>query len=79
MANEETEGKQDQNKISLGGEDTAALKNRVETLRNLVLPDSNIPDIRRRLIAVGLIDQIEGYNSITLPGADNYTIDPGIS
>ena len=64
----ENENKQGVN-VSAGlGENKESLKMRVETLRKSMLPESNIPDIKKRLIAVGLLDRIEGENPITIPG-----------
>ena len=50
-------------------ENKLSLKNRVERLRNAMLPGTLIPDIKSRLIATGLMDRIEGDEAISLPSA----------
>ena len=37
-------------------------------MRTAVMKDTNLPDIKTRLIATGLLDRIEGRNPIRLPG-----------
>ena len=44
------------------------MMNRVNKLREAKIAGSNIPDLKERLIAVGLLDKIEGEDPIRLPG-----------
>ena len=54
-------------------ENVEMLKNKVERLKNSMVPETNIPDLKNRLIAVGLIDRIEGGEPIALPKRGEWT------
>lgn len=46
----------------------AYVSKRIDNMRTAVMKDTNLPDIKTRLIATGLLDRIEGRNPIRLPG-----------
>ena len=62
---------------TMTGTDTERyIKGRVETLRNAMVKDTPILDVKQRLLAVGLLDRIMGKDSIPLPGSPEQRNEP---
>ena len=57
-------------------ENNQHVRSRINKLRVATLPDSNIPDVKKRLVASGLIDRIEEGSPIRLPCGTEQSIKP---
>ena len=67
---------------NLSIETREAIISRIEKARNATVPDSELPDLKKRLVACGLLDRINEYVPMSLPqggrGTDPEAFNTGI-